>query len=177
MLHRQRQVLKMGWGLSSWLILVRLFQLIGMFVSGAMNGWLVYYIYTNALGLSDRMVIIEILVCLSVILHRIPHDRIPTYHLTLNFDMPYATVLHNVLIISSGCCRVRLHLAQSISDTHRPAFQKYTMAHLQHLHGCHVSMSCYCYHFNFGIHGCSVELLWTDKIGLYVPHFQRLASA
>ncbi|ROW03121.1 hypothetical protein VMCG_05688 [Cytospora schulzeri] len=54
----------MGWRLSSWLFLVRLFQLLGSFIPGAMNGWLLYYIYTNNLGLSNTMVILETLVAI-----------------------------------------------------------------------------------------------------------------
>ncbi|ROW03217.1 hypothetical protein VSDG_01214 [Cytospora chrysosperma] len=54
----------MGWRLSSWLVLVRLFQLLGSFIPGAMNGWLLYYIYTNHLGLANTMVVLEILVAI-----------------------------------------------------------------------------------------------------------------
>ncbi|KUI70017.1 hypothetical protein VM1G_05485 [Cytospora mali] len=52
----------MGWRLSSWLVLLRLFQLLSSFIPGAMNGWLLYHIYTNHLASSETMVILEILV-------------------------------------------------------------------------------------------------------------------
>lgn len=55
----------MVWRLSSWLVLVRLFQLLGSFITGAMNGYLLWYIYTNRLGLDKTMIILEILVCLT----------------------------------------------------------------------------------------------------------------
>lgn len=52
----------MGRRLSTWLVLLRLFQVLGSFIPAAMNGWLLYFIYTSKLGPSDVMLILEILV-------------------------------------------------------------------------------------------------------------------
>lgn len=54
----------MGRRLSTWLVVVRLFQVLGSFIPAAMNGWLLYFIFTNKLGSSDVMLILEILVSL-----------------------------------------------------------------------------------------------------------------
>ncbi|ROW03653.1 hypothetical protein VPNG_07221 [Cytospora leucostoma] len=51
----------MVWRLSSWLVLVRLFQLLGSFITGALNGYLLWYISTNRLGLDETTIILEIL--------------------------------------------------------------------------------------------------------------------
>lgn len=54
---------KMGRKLSVCFILVRLFQLLGAFIPAAMNGWLLAYIYSNNLGPSKIMLVLEVLVC------------------------------------------------------------------------------------------------------------------
>lgn len=64
----------MGRGLSGWLVLARLFQILGSFIPGAMNGWLLYYISTNKLGPSKLMLVLELLVCLGT------HTGLPVPH-------------------------------------------------------------------------------------------------
>lgn len=59
----------MGWGLMRWIVSVRAVQLLGSFIPGALNGWLLYYIYSSKdLGLTQSMIILQILVCY---LHRL----------------------------------------------------------------------------------------------------------
>lgn len=53
----------MGWGLMRWIVSVRSVQLLGTFIPGALNGWLLYYIYSQHIGLVQLMVILQILVC------------------------------------------------------------------------------------------------------------------
>lgn len=52
----------MGRRLSTWLVLARSFQVLGSFIPGAMNGWLLYYLHANRLGPSNLMFVLEILV-------------------------------------------------------------------------------------------------------------------
>ncbi|KAJ4393484.1 hypothetical protein N0V93_002696 [Gnomoniopsis smithogilvyi] len=54
----------MGRRLSTWLILIRSFQVLGSFVPGAVNGWLLYYLYTNRLGPSELMLLLEVLIAI-----------------------------------------------------------------------------------------------------------------
>lgn len=58
----------MGWGLMRWIVSVRSVQLMGTFIPGALNGWLLYYIYSKDIGLVQLMIILQILVCC---LHRL----------------------------------------------------------------------------------------------------------
>lgn len=53
----------MGWGLMRWIVSVRAVQLLGSFIPGALNGWLLYYIYSKKFGLTQSMIILQILVC------------------------------------------------------------------------------------------------------------------
>lgn len=57
----------MGPSLSTWLVLVRLVQVLGSFIPAALNGWLLYYIHMNKLGPSNVMLILEILVCFLLV--------------------------------------------------------------------------------------------------------------
>ncbi|KAL2021282.1 hypothetical protein VTK56DRAFT_7361 [Thermocarpiscus australiensis] len=58
----------MAWNLSSWLAVARAFQLFGAFVSAAAHGSLTIRVYTGRLGLSQHMVILELLICLVLVL-------------------------------------------------------------------------------------------------------------
>lgn len=42
---------------------MRVVQLMGSFIPGALNGWLLYYIYSKDIGLAQSMIILQILVC------------------------------------------------------------------------------------------------------------------
>lgn len=42
---------------------MRLIQVLGSFIPGAMNGWLLYYITAKNLGPSQLMLVLELLVC------------------------------------------------------------------------------------------------------------------
>lgn len=53
----------MGWGLMRWIVSVRSVQLMGSFIPGALNGWLLYYIDSKDIGLVQLMIILQILVC------------------------------------------------------------------------------------------------------------------
>lgn len=53
----------MGWGLTRWIVSLRAVQLMGSFIPGALNGWLLYYIGHKHIGLSLSMIILQILVC------------------------------------------------------------------------------------------------------------------
>lgn len=55
----------MGRRLATGLVAVRSFQVLGSFIPGAMNGWLLYRLYTSNLGPSYLMVVLEILVRLA----------------------------------------------------------------------------------------------------------------
>lgn len=52
----------MAWKISSWLVSIRLFQLVGALVSAGMNAFLILHIYNNHLGLSERMIIVELMI-------------------------------------------------------------------------------------------------------------------
>lgn len=58
-----RKIFTMGWGLMRWIVSVRSVQLMGTFIPGALNGWLLYYIYSKDIGLVQLMIILQILVC------------------------------------------------------------------------------------------------------------------
>lgn len=58
-----RKIFTMGWGLMRWIVSVRSVQLMGTFIPGALNGWLLYYIYSKEIGLVQLMVILQVLVC------------------------------------------------------------------------------------------------------------------
>ncbi|KAK8037909.1 hypothetical protein PG994_014676 [Apiospora phragmitis] len=51
------------WGVSSWLVLVRALQILGVLVSALCNGFLLVYIHVNKLGLSQAMSALEIMTC------------------------------------------------------------------------------------------------------------------
>ena len=51
-----------GWGLLSWLGLVRGLQVLGVLTSAVLNGFLLVYIHLHKLGLSSSMFTLEILV-------------------------------------------------------------------------------------------------------------------
>jgi hypothetical protein len=53
----------MGWGLTRWIVSLRAVQLMGSFIPGALNGWLLYYIDHKHIGLALSMIILQILVC------------------------------------------------------------------------------------------------------------------
>lgn len=57
----------MGWGLTRWIVSVRSVQLLGAFIPGALNGWLLHYIYSqDGVGLAHSMIVLQILVrCLQ----------------------------------------------------------------------------------------------------------------
>lgn len=50
------------WGVSSWLVLVRGLQILGVLVSALCNGFLLVYIHVNKLGLTSAMSALEIMV-------------------------------------------------------------------------------------------------------------------
>lgn len=53
----------MGWALTRWIVSVRLVQLLASFIPGALNGWLLYYIFQNGVGMTQSMIVLQILVC------------------------------------------------------------------------------------------------------------------
>lgn len=57
----------MAWELSSWMVLVRLFQLVGALAAGCMNGFLIAWISIKKLGLTSNMQVLEIMICLFLI--------------------------------------------------------------------------------------------------------------
>lgn len=54
----------MGWGLMRWIVSVRSVQLMGSFIPGALNGWLLYYIFSKRIGFTQSMVVLQILITL-----------------------------------------------------------------------------------------------------------------
>lgn len=50
------------WGLSSYLVVVRALQVLATLISAVLNGFLLVYIQVKALGLSDVMLALEIMV-------------------------------------------------------------------------------------------------------------------
>ncbi|KAI7783743.1 hypothetical protein LA080_011452 [Diaporthe eres] len=54
----------MGWGLMRWMVSVRSVQLMGSFIPGALNGWLLYYIYSKRIGFAHSMIVLQILITL-----------------------------------------------------------------------------------------------------------------
>lgn len=114
----------MGRRLSGWLVLARLFQILGSFIPGAMNGWLLYYIATNKLGPSKLMLVLEILVCLgthwSCILCQ------PRHELSAALAAPFSTLNH-ISVHSEQtalCCSNLTHKSRSPCRfcTHRSHF-------------------------------------------------------
>ncbi|KAK0629001.1 hypothetical protein B0T17DRAFT_489790 [Bombardia bombarda] len=55
----------MAWELSSWLVLFRTFQLLGSLTSAVLNGFLFAFISTKHIGLSETMVILELLIVIT----------------------------------------------------------------------------------------------------------------
>ncbi|ORY62669.1 uncharacterized protein BCR38DRAFT_439429 [Pseudomassariella vexata] len=55
------------WGLSTWLVFVRLLQVLAAIVSAGLNGFLLVYIHVNRLGLSQAMSTLEIMTCVVLI--------------------------------------------------------------------------------------------------------------
>jgi hypothetical protein len=51
------------WGLRTWLVFVRVVQIIGTLMSASLNGFLLVWIHVNRLGLTDDMFALEIMVC------------------------------------------------------------------------------------------------------------------
>ncbi len=49
----------MAWDLGSWLVVVRCLQVLGMVVSGSLNGFLVAYLTLRRLGASQTIVCLE----------------------------------------------------------------------------------------------------------------------
>lgn len=56
-----------GWGLLSWLGLVRGLQVLGVLTSAILNGFLLVYIHLNKLGLSASMFALELMTCAVLI--------------------------------------------------------------------------------------------------------------
>lgn len=58
---------------------MRSVQLMGSFIPGALNGWLLYYISSKNIGFAQSMIVLQILVCC---LHRLliitPHMSSPS---------------------------------------------------------------------------------------------------
>lgn len=55
------------WGLSSYLVVVRALQVLATLISAVLNGFLLVYIQVKALGLSDVMLALEIMTCVTLI--------------------------------------------------------------------------------------------------------------
>lgn len=53
----------MGWELTRWIVSVRSVQLMGSFIPGALNGWLIYFIDHKNIRLAQSMIVLQILVC------------------------------------------------------------------------------------------------------------------
>lgn len=54
----------MGWELARWIVSVRSLQLMGSFIPGALNGWLLYWIDHKGITLAQSMIILQILITL-----------------------------------------------------------------------------------------------------------------
>ncbi len=57
----------MGWELSTWLALGRSFQLLGSLAAVCMHGYLTIKVFAGKLGLSEEMVVLEVLVRLATL--------------------------------------------------------------------------------------------------------------
>ncbi|KAK3945600.1 hypothetical protein QBC46DRAFT_94979 [Diplogelasinospora grovesii] len=57
----------MAWELSRWLVLMRMFQLMGAMASGGLNGFLAAFIYSRKLGFSQNMMVLEFLICVLLV--------------------------------------------------------------------------------------------------------------
>lgn len=55
----------MGWELTRWIVSLRSVQLMGSFIPGALNGWLLYFIDHKGIPLAESIIILQILVCCS----------------------------------------------------------------------------------------------------------------
>lgn len=101
----------MGWGLMRWIVSVRAVQLMGSFIPGALNGWLLYYIYSKRLGLTQSMIILQILVCC---LHRL---LIATLQLVFRSEKR-ASVVVNASLSEWHPMSDQYHRSLSFSFTH-----------------------------------------------------------
>lgn len=115
----------MGRRLSTWLVLVRVFQVLGSFIPAAMNGWLLYFIFTNKLGPSDVMFVLEILV-------RLAYSIVPLSSITSNSSRE--TCLPGLVPMKgsndrTGGPHLRLQLAVGLSNTYPEAIKAGTMDH------------------------------------------------
>jgi hypothetical protein len=50
------------WGVSSWLVVVRCLQVLGILTSAILNGFLLVYIHQKRLGLTSVMLSLEVMV-------------------------------------------------------------------------------------------------------------------
>ncbi|KAK0640973.1 hypothetical protein B0T16DRAFT_430931 [Cercophora newfieldiana] len=57
----------MGWSLSSWLVFVRIWQMLAATAAAGMNGFLTARVWKERLGLTQTMVILELLICILLV--------------------------------------------------------------------------------------------------------------
>ncbi|KAK4454111.1 hypothetical protein QBC34DRAFT_177552 [Podospora aff. communis PSN243] len=57
----------MAWGLSSWSLFVRIWQLLAATAAAGMNGFLTARVWKEKLGLTQTMVIIQLLICILLV--------------------------------------------------------------------------------------------------------------
>jgi hypothetical protein len=57
----------MAWGLSSWSLFVRIWQLLAATAAAGMNGFLTARVWKEKLGLTQTMVIIQLLICMLLV--------------------------------------------------------------------------------------------------------------
>ncbi|KAK7935538.1 hypothetical protein PG985_001033 [Apiospora marii] len=81
------------WGVTSWLVLVRGLQILGVLVSALCNGFLLVYIHVNKLGLSPAMSALEIMTC-SILIYTaivllVQHTGKRSIHARTSFIVPF----------------------------------------------------------------------------------------
>lgn len=97
---------KMGRTLSGLLVLVRLVQILGSFIPGALNGWLLYYISAKKLGPSQLMLVLELLVCPG---YSSALPRQPRHEQARNHETTPTTCIPRLVRVSDCIARLPPH--------------------------------------------------------------------
>ncbi len=114
----------MAWDLGSWLVFVRALQVLGMVVSGSLNGFLVAYVIINRLGASSTMISLEWIVSSGPLLLAPPSPP----------GLAVACVFSECLT-SPDMHTALLHSPKSAHHPHGQALQEHALARLHHRHG------------------------------------------
>lgn len=157
----------MGRRLSGWLVLARLFQVLGSFIPGAMNGWLLYYISANKLGPSSLMLVLEILVCIRHLLSRSIMARFLRSWNFLGLLQHMPSRSYSGLTTMTGSCLVCLCVALTIDDTHTPAIRTNSLHGVQCMSGCGVLLRRHHHRLLIILHQSTVELFRSHDNNLY----------